>query len=295
MQENGMTAPVISVIIPNYNYAGYIDQAVDSVLAQTYRNVEITVVDDGSKDGSLDILSSYGDSIRVIEQKNAGVAVARNTGVAGSSGEMVAFLDADDVWLPQKLERQVQKMASDDEIGLVHCSMRYIDPNGVVCGEISAGKEGHVADDLLLFESGTLIGAGSTALVRRQVFEDAGGFDPRLSTAADWDLGYRIAVRRKVGFVSEPLVLYRTHNSNMHSNIGAMEHDMLLGFEKAFAAGSSLDPNRCYANLYKTLAGSYFHAGRYPDFARNAVKSVARRPGNIGYFLGALRRAITNG
>lgn len=290
-----MKGPLVSVIIPNYNYAGYICQAIESVLAQTYENVEVIVVDDESKDNSLEVLSAYGDRIRVIAQKNAGVAVARNSGVTNSSGEMVAFLDADDVWLPEKLERQIEKMASDERIGLVHGSMTLIDPSGDVCGEISNGREGWVADDLLLFESGTVIGAGSTALVRREIFDAIGGFDARLSTAADWDLSYRIATGHKVGFVSEPLVLYRTHNSNMHSNIGAMEHDMLLGFGKAFAAGAALDRNRCYANLYKTLAGSYFNAGRYSDFARNAVKSVARRPGNVGYFLGAVRRALTNG
>jgi glycosyltransferase involved in cell wall biosynthesis len=290
-----MTGPLVSVIIPNYNYAGYIGEALESVLAQTYSNVEVIVVDDESPDNSLEVLTHYGDRIKVIAQKNSGVAAARNTGVAACSGEMVAFLDADDVWLPEKLEKQMKKMAADGEIGLVHCSMTLIDPSGEVCGEIANGKEGRVASDLLLFESGTVIGAGSTALVRREIFHAIGGFDTRLSTAADWDLSYRIAVDHKIAFVPEPLVLYRTHNSNMHSNIGAMEHDMLLGFAKAFAAGASQDRNLCYANLYKTLAGSYFHAGQYSGFARNAVKSVVRRPRNIGYFLGAFRRTITNG
>lgn len=290
-----MNEPLVSVVIPNYNYAGYIGQAVDSVLAQTYRRVEVVVVDDGSNDDSLDVLAAYGGRVSVIEQRNAGVAAARNTGVAASSGEMVAFLDADDVWLPEKLQKQIEKITSDDEIGLVHCAMTYIDLKGEICGEATCGKEGRVADDLLRFESGTVIGAGSTGLVRRDVFDSVGGFDVRLSTAADWDLCYRVAVGHQVGFVAEPLVLYRTHNSNMHSNIGAMEHDMLLGFEKAFASGASLDRNECYANLFKTLAGSYFHAGRYGDFTRNAVKSVARRPGNIAYFLSAFRRTISNG
>ncbi|HEY0656892.1 MAG TPA: glycosyltransferase family A protein, partial [Pyrinomonadaceae bacterium] len=104
-----MNLPKVSVIIPNYNYAKYIAETIDSVLAQTYPNLEVIVVDDGSKDDSLKILRSYGDKITVIEQKNQGVARARNIGTAYSNGEYIAFLDADDVWLPEKLARQMEK------------------------------------------------------------------------------------------------------------------------------------------------------------------------------------------
>ena len=101
--------PLVSAIIPNYNYSRYIGEAVESALNQTYKNIEVIVVDDGSCDDSLKVLSAYVDRIKVVSQKNAGVAMARNNGVEVSTGEYVAFLDADDVWLPDKVEKQVDR------------------------------------------------------------------------------------------------------------------------------------------------------------------------------------------
>lgn len=279
-----MNLPKVSVIIPNYNYAKYIAKTIDSVLAQTYENIEIIVVDDGSKDKSIEVLKKYGEKITIIEQKNQGVSLARNNGAEKSTGEYIAFLDADDIWLPEKLERQMQKFFEDEEIGLVHCSMTYIDPNDEVCGQINEGMEGNVAHEFLRFTKGVVIGAGSTGIVPRKVFEEIGGFDHRLSTAADWDFSYRIATKYKIGFIRQPLVLYRLHNSNMHSNIKLMEHDMMLGFEKAFANGTSIDKNECYGNLHKTLAGSYFYAKQYSAFIRHTIKSIWNKPSNLGYF-----------
>lgn len=290
-----MTSPLVSVIIPNYNYARYIGQAVDSVLAQTFRNVEVIVVDDGSKDDSLEMLRPYGDKVRVIAQANQGVAVARNAGAAESRGEFLAFLDADDVWLPEKLERQLQVLAGDSDVGLVHCSMTLIDPDGAVCGESSNGKEGWISTDILRLQDEAVIGAGSTALVTRKAFDAAGGFDWRLSTAADWEFCYRVSVAHKIGYVPEPLVLYRIHNSNMHSNIGAMEHDVRIGYEKAFSsAAPELAAMRddCYGNFHLMLSGSYYRAGNYAKAITNAFKSLWYKPATLRNFLGFPGRQV---
>lgn len=280
-----MSKPLVSVVIPNYNYAQYISETIESVLGQTYANLEVIVVDDESTDGSLDVLIKFADRITIIEQKNQGVSRARNNGAAKAGGEFLAFLDADDIWLPEKIERQMQRFNDEPELGMVHCSMTYIDPGGNVCGENRDGMEGFVADELLKFERGVVVGVGSTSLMPRTVFEELGGFDHRLSTAADWDLSYRLASKYKIGFVAAPLVLYRVHSSNMHGNIQVMEHDMLLGFEKAFAGETARQKRACYANLYKTLAGSYFRSGKYLSFARTAVQSLFNNPRNAAYFL----------
>lgn len=279
-----MNLPKVSVIIPNYNYAKYIARTIDSVLAQTYKNLEIIVIDDGSKDNSLEILEGYGEQLKIIRQQNQGVSMARNNGAASASGEYVAFLDADDIWLPAKLEKQMKRFFDDAEVGFVNCAMTLIDPNDQPCGEMNEGIEGYVAKEFLYFEKGVVVGAGSTGVVARKVFEELGGFDKRLSTAADWDFCYRLATKYKIAFVREPLVLYRVHNSNMHSNIKLMEHDMMLGFEKAFAEKTEADRRVCYGNLHKTLAGSYFYAGQYPQFLQHAAKSVLNKPSNFGYF-----------
>src|SRR6266571_7108019 len=116
----------------------------------------------------------------------------------------------------------------------------------------------------------------------------AGGFDIRLSTSADWDFCYRVAKRKRVGFIPEPLVKYRVHTSNMHSNIKAMEHDMLLGYAKAFSDDERELRElrrRCYGNLHMVLAGSFFRAGHGFGFMRHALKSLWLTPGNLTYLL----------
>lgn len=293
-----MKLPRVSAIIPNYNYAHYLPRAIDSVLGQTYPHVEIVVVDDGSTDNSETVLKSYGSRIRWVRQQNQGVAAARNHGVRETSGELLAFLDADDLWLPLKLERQVQRLVDDPDLGLVHCGVEEIDGTGAHMRVRLDGLEGWVATELLLFQRAVILGGGSGLLVSRTTFEAAEGFDTRLSTSADWDFFYRIAANHRVGFVPEPLVKYRIHASNMHANISAMEHDMMLGYEKAFDSDKA-DLQRlrrqCYGNLHMTLAGSFFRAGRRADFARHALKSLWLTPGNATQLLGFPLRRLQRG
>lgn len=283
-----MKNPLVSVIIPNFNYARYLPEAIDSVLNQTYAPVEILVVDDGSEDDSEAVVKAYGDRVRLIKQKNLGVAAARNHGVRESNGELLAFLDADDSWLPTKLSKQVERMLSDPELGLVHCGVEEVDPDGTSRRQLVAGMEGWVSRELLLFQRPVIINGG-TLIVSRASFDAVGGFDTRLSTAADWGFCYLVAARQRVGFVPEPLVKYRIHGSNMHANIKAMEHDMLICYEKAFATDATTDSGlrrRSYGNLHMVLAGSYFRAGMPSDFARHAFKSLWLTPVNVKRLLG---------
>ena len=262
-----------------------------AALAQTYFPIEVIVVDDGSRDNSLEVLEKYGDRITVLAQKNQGVSLARNNGVAVSKGEFVAFLDADDIWISSKIQEQMQKFLDSEEIGLVHCSMSYIDTNDQISGEERNGKEGWLASDVLRLRE-AMVGIGSTSLVKRTVFDEVGGFDPRQTTAADWDFSYRVARKYQVGFISKPLVLYRLHDSNMHSNIGAMEHDVKIGFSKAFADNSPDVQNmrrECYGNFYYMLSGSYFRKGAYPAFVTNVLKSLWYKPANIRRYVGLQR------
>jgi len=279
-----MTRPLVSVIIPNHNYARFLSQTLESVLAQSYGNVEIVVVDDGSTDDSKAVLRGYKEHIRWVEQPNQGVAAARNRGVKECSGELLAFLDADDAWLPKKLARQVQRLLDEPGLGLVHCGVEDINEMGASLQSHIDGLEGWVAKDLLLFERPVILGGGSGTLVPRATFEMVKGFDERLSTSADWDLYCRIALRQPVGFVPEVLMQYRVHGANMHANISSMEHDMLLAYSKAFDVPNpeiQTISRRCYGNLHINLAGSFFRSGRYYDCARHALKSLWLTPNNL--------------
>ena len=279
-----MVEPLVSVVIPNYNYGRYLTQALDSVLAQSYAHKEVIVVDDGSTDNSEIVVRGYGERVKWCQQQRQGVSLARNRGVQETSGELVAFLDADDVWFHTKLEKQVRKFLSDRELGLVHCGVEEIDSSGKSLRFSLDGMSGWVAKEMLLFKESVIVGSGSTALVPRATFEAIGGFDTRLSTSADWDFGYRIANRQRIGFVAEALVQYRVHNGNMHANVELMEHDMLIGYAKAFSnADAELRSLRkqCYGNLHTALAGSFFRAGKRADFMRHGLKSIWYTPGNL--------------
>jgi len=280
-----MKEGLVSVIIPNYNYAQYLREAIDSVLGQTHSNIEIIVVDDGSTDGSKAVIETYGKEITPVFQQNEGVSAARNNGVTASSGEYLAFLDADDSWMPEKVEKQFNRFQTDSALGLVHVGVMEVSESGSTLLERFEGLEGEVSNDLLMLKREGILGGGSGLMVPRKVFDEVGGFDLRLSTSADWDMFYQVSSRYQVGFVRELLVKYRIHGSNMHGKVAVMEHDMTTAFEKIFRGVSTPLSRQSYGGLYKTLAGSYFRAGNYGDFMRSAIKSIGYRPGNLGYFL----------
>jgi glycosyltransferase involved in cell wall biosynthesis len=288
-----MKKGLVSVVIPNYNYAHYLRETIDSVLAQTYPHIEVIVVDDGSTDASKDILAGYGDNIRTVFQQNQGVSAARNNGAAESNGEFISFLDADDAWLSTKIEKQVRAFDNDETLGLVHVGVVEVDADGNSLVERLEGVEGQVSSILLMLKREGVLGGGSGLMVPRHVFDEVGGFDLRLSTSADWDLFYRISESYDVAFVPEVLLRYRVHGSNMHGNVEVMEHDMMLAFEKAFSGNRpeiSAVKRSAYGSLHQILAGSYFVAENYPAFISHSIKSLFFDPRNIGYFLKFGRR-----
>lgn len=205
--------PRISVVLPTYNRARVLRRAIDSVLNQTFQDLELIVVDDGSTDGTNAILKSYSDRIRVVVlNNNVGPCRARNVGIQASSGELVAFQDSDDEWLPNKLEVQVNRM--DSMVVSMHRPLgasytriavkiteeidRYVPPHGY-----PEQLKGNLYSQLL---KANLVGT-PTLLVRRQVLDDIGMFDESLSQLEDWDLALRIALKYDFDFVDEPLII----------------------------------------------------------------------------------------
>jgi glycosyltransferase involved in cell wall biosynthesis len=275
----------VSVIIPTYNYGRFIGEAIDSALAQTRAPLEVIVVDDGSTDGTAEVLAAYGDRIRVLRQKNSGVAMARNAGIAAARGEYLAFLDSDDAWYPCKLERQMPRFDAEPSLGLVHCGAETIDSEGRTLKMSVDGMEGQVAEAMLRLDREVIMPQGSSIVVPKRVAEDVGGFDARLPPSEDWDFCYRVAARYAVGYVAEVLVRYRLHGSGIHMNIGRMERAMLIALEKAFA-DPRVQPlrNYSYGRFHRVLAGCYFETRELGSFARNVVKSLRYDPRNLGYF-----------
>ncbi len=274
----------VSAIVPAYNHARFVAEAVASALTQSHP-CEVVVVDDGSTDETPAALAAFGDRIRVLRQQNRGVSAARNRGVAACTGEVVAFLDADDVWHPHKVARQVERLAARPDVTLVHCAVVEIDGIGRVTGGRSDGGQGDVQAALLRFGPGGILGGGSGALLPRATFERLGGFDEGLSTSADWDLYRRAAAQGPVAFVDEPLLLYRVHGANMHRNVARMEREMLRAYDKAFAEpGPPVPRDEAYARLHLVLAGSYFDSGAIASFLRHATSAIAHDPATLGHF-----------
>lgn len=279
----------VSVIIPNYNYSRFLPDAIESVLAQTLPCDEILVVDDGSTDNSFETLAGYEKfGVKVIRQKNRGVGAARNAGVAASTGTLLAFLDADDYWFPQKIEKQLARLMADDKCGLVTCGMQEVDLDGNVINQYNDGLEGWCAEDLLLIKP-VVVGPGSTTLIRRVIFEQIGGYDEtkEMYPSEDWEFSYRAARAAKLAFISELLVGYRNHGGNGHLQIPRFERAMKIAFEKTFSSDDKdvlRFKRRSYGNLYKILAGSYMHANQYGECLKNAAKSLFYTPENLAYF-----------
>ena len=274
----------ISVIIPAYNYARYLPEAIDSALAQTYPLLEVIVVDDGSTDDTPAVLAAYGNRIRVIRQQNLGVSAARNAGISAARGEYVALLDADDVWQPAKIETQMALFDSDPSLGLVHCGAESFDEQGRTIHFWREGMQGRVAIDILRLEP--VIAAPSSNIVTpKRVAEEVGGFDTRMSGTEDWDFSYRVAARYEIGFTPEPLVRYRIHPGGAHWNIPEMEKGMLLGLRKAFA---NPDPavqsvrSLAYGRVHRVLAG-----------ARHLFRSLFYDFRNLGYIAAYPRRVLS--
>ncbi len=267
----------ISVIIPVWNRAHEVGRAVDSALAQTLPPLEVIVIDDGSTDETPHVLARYGNRIRVVRQNNRGVAAARNAGIAIARGELLAFLDSDDVWLPHKLELQAARIEADPELGLVHCG---VDFEGA--GVHLDGMEGSVAAEILRLDRSVIIAHGSGVMVPRRVAEEMGGFDPRMRVSEDWDFCYRVASRYRIGFVAEVLVLHARHATGLQNDIVRMEHGMLLALEKAFADPAVRPLRRhTYGRLHRILSGCYFEQRQWralpPAFWEERALGLAER------------------
>ena len=289
-------SPQVSVVIPSFNSAAYINEAIDSALAQTGVEVEVIVVDDGSSDDTVNCVKRYEDRVRLIEQSNQGSAVARNRGIAEARADFIAFLDADDYWHPQKLAKQwalVQGGAT-----LVYSRFSVWEP--APTGSFPAA-EAHLADcqaqgrmsktprsgwlyiDLLLdCEVWT-----STVLARRDLLQQVGGFDAALRKGQDYDLWLKLANEVQWHGVPESLALYRMHGNNITRSINAnnFEYSILSNACRRWGLenrdGRSLPPAVMQARLARSasaFADAHLQGGSKDIAARFYRISLSHQP-----------------
>lgn len=295
-----MEPQTVSVVIPAYNCEFFIADAIASVYAQTYPVTECIVVDDGSEDGTAAAARAF-RGVRCITQENAGVSAARNRGIAEASGTLIAFLDADDAWLPDKVEKQINALSTATrDCGLVYCGMFDTDESLEVIHERLAPKEDVALRNTLLMEP-PVVSLAQTALSPRWVFDEVGMFDEGLSTSADTDMVVRIGARYPMVGIHEPLSLYRTHGNQMSSNADVMQHDMEIVIERAFSALSLPESlhglrSRAEANLHLAVGGHLLAGGDVPRGVIEIAKAVGKNPARAASVLASgLRRRTGSG
>lgn len=247
--------PIVSVVIPVYNGEETIKQTIESVLSQTFSDFELIVINDGSTDATVNVVSTFQDPrIKVFSYPNAGLSASRNRGISLASGNYISFIDADDLWTADKLEAQVSALQENPQAALAYSWTDYIDESGQFFRQgPHFNFSGDVFAKLLLSD---FVGNGSNPLIRKQAFSEVGGFDESLNAAEDWDMWLRLAARYEFVAVPFTQILYRQSPTSMSANPRKMEVASLRVINRALAeAPESIQSLRriCIGNRYKGL------------------------------------------
>ncbi|MGN6222354.1 glycosyltransferase [Pseudoxanthomonas sp.] len=259
----------VSTIIPTYNRRDLVVRAIDTVLAQTRVVDEIIVVDDGSTDGTGEHLAArYGDRIRYVWQANAGVSAARNHGMRLARGRYLALLDSDDEWLPEKTARQVAWLEAHPDAGMVLCDVERVDSEGRLIDVFRRREVIREDGRVLRWVIHNPALAPASAILRREVFEDVGGFDESLRTAEDIDFHLRIAQRWPIGVVEQSLVRAMRGHDGLSAEASTYD-DYVRVVERAVRAarGEVADEelDRALAGTYARNARGMLIRGRWRD------------------------------
>jgi len=273
----------VSVVIPTYNRRRLLARAVDSVLAQTVPVDEIIVVDDGSNDGTAEMLAErYGERVIHVYQANAGVSAARNRGLAMARGGFIALLDSDDLWLPRKNELQLEWLARHPGYGMVLCDVDRVDGDGGTLGTLrrrdAIPEDGWILKHLI--HEPSLVPA--SMMIRREVYERLGGFDESLRTAEDLEYHLRIARHFRIGVVEQSLVVAMRDHDGL-SALPVTNDDYVRVMEETLdAVAGELDPSerrRALVACYLRNCRGMVISGRWRAAGRLGWKTWTSAPG----------------
>jgi glycosyltransferase involved in cell wall biosynthesis len=284
--------PLISVIIPVYNGAKTIKETIESVLQQTLTDFELIVINSDSIDGTLEIVNSIQDSrLKVFTYPQANVGINRNRGIDNATGELITFLDADDLWTADKLEAQYKALQENPQAAVAYSWTDHIDENGKYVGICShVNWTGDVYPPMLLTN---FIVTGSNVLIHSQALKEVGRFDESLTNAHDTDMWLRLAARYQFVLVPRVQIFYRISTNSLSSNVWRLETACLKVLESAFQAAPEslqyLKPH-CFANLYKYLLYKALLGESDRTKSRIAAKFLAK---TIKYDPSLLRKGVS--
>ncbi|MDY6936874.1 MAG: glycosyltransferase [Cyanobacteriota bacterium] len=265
--------PLISVILPVYNGEKTVFETVESVLSQTFSDLELITIDDGSGDRTPDILTSITDPrFKVFSYPNAGLAASRNRGIDRATGEYLAFIDADDLWTETKLEKQLEALQQNPNAAVAYSWTNCIDEWGnLVRPGSHQTYNGDIFDRLLLCN---LLEHGSNPLVRREAIENVGKYDESLPAAQDWDFYLRLAAKYEFVCVPEAQILYRLSSGSMSTDLSQLEAASVEVMSRAYAIAPAslqyLKPHSL-ANLYKYFT---YRSLEHPRRRRQGIAAI---------------------
>jgi tetratricopeptide (TPR) repeat protein len=268
--------PLVSVIIPNYNHARFLGDAVRSVLEQSHRDFEIIVVDDGSTDDSGEVAAGFGDKIRYIYQTNAGLSAARNTGLRAAKGSLIGVLDADDMYEPNSVETLVAALQADPEADGVYCGYQFVDETNNLLPQIE-NRPVPSADLYTVLLDGNFF-VPESIFLRRRVYDDVGFFDETLRACEDWDVWLRAAKKYRIIHSPHILTRHRVLAGSMSTDPLRMLTARLavlkkhVGEEPASAGTSAA--HRAYGRAYLGSCVEYLQYG-HPDRAYECFQKMA--------------------
>jgi len=251
--------PNVNVIIPVYNGEKVVGKAIESAFKQTYQDIVITVVDDGSTDNTLQVLAGFTGKIHIISQANSGPSAARNAGIRATKSEYIAFLDADDFWLPNKLEKQMPLFKEDPDVGLVFGDISFASSKRVLKDtsfKLVPPSKGAVFHEL--FKDNFI--PATSVVIRRCCLDEIGLFDEEIIGPEDYDLWLRISQVWKVDYVNEPVAIYRISPGQLSANNYRMIQQLIHVKSRIFSNYPDLSTMNqktleyCYYNLYTRAA-----------------------------------------
>ena len=255
--------PLVSIVLPTYNCAAFLPHSIGSILAQIYNSYEIIVVDDGSTDNTKEVLYPFMQRIKyILLEQNKGLPTARNIGILSAHGKYIAFIDADDLWLPEKLQTDIEYFETHPEVSMVYSKHLNIDQNGRMLDEASQKRlpSGNIFTQLFSEQNFIIT---SSVVVRKEIFETTGLFYEQLSNCQDWDMWLRIAFYFKVGGINTPLVKYRHNPHSLSKNRNNVLKYQKMVIDKIYSNFKDKE-NGINEKLYKKrLASHYAKVGRY--------------------------------
>ena len=284
--STGPIPGLVSVIIPAYNAAGWVGRAIDSVLTQTYPEREILVVNDGSTDSTAEVLTGYGESIRMLNQPNGGLSSARNLGIRQARGEFLAFLDADDYWLPEKLERQVACLQQDETLGFCSTRTQVVSPDNQFMASWDCPKIESTLLRTLFLRHASISGSGSGVMARSSMFQQAGVFDTQLRSLEDIDMWMRLAALSSYACIEAPLTVIVKSPHSMSGNLDVMRTSAIRVMHKNRHLLPESERGRFWQGAY---------AGMLIDYAKWEVRAGLRSAAVLHLLEALLRAPLKHG